>query len=133
MVERENNSFKVTAIVSAYIGGYNKTVKYVYEESYSEPVTLDGKITKWTHTNTVSPTKYLVEGNGFSFYVGMYRNRENYLDTRDGGYSLGNSSSLARCFSIHDISIPSLGDNLNVTAGTLNVNELLSFQVRLCP
>ena len=123
VVERENNSFKVTAIVSIYIDGYSKTVKYVYEESYSEPVTLDGKITKWTHTDTNWPTKYLVEGNGFSFYVGMYRNRENYLDTRDGGYSLGNSSSLARCFSIHDISIPSLGDNLNVTAGTLNVNE----------
>lgn len=123
VVERENNSFKVTAIVSSYIGGYNKTVKYVYEESYSEPVTLDGKITKWTHTDTNWPTKYLVEGNGFSFYVGMYRNYEDYIEQRDGGYSLGNSSSLVRCFSIHNISIPSLGDNLNVTAGTLNVNE----------
>lgn len=123
VVERENNSFKVTAIVSSYIGGYNKTVKYVYEESYSEPVTLDGKITKWTHTDTNWPTKYLVEGNGFSFYVGMYRNYEDYIEQRNGGYSLGNSSSLVRCFSIHDISIPSLGDNLNVTAGTLNVNE----------
>lgn len=123
VVEREDNSFKVTAIVSAYIGGYNKTVKYVYEESYSEPVTLDGKITKWTYTNTVSPTKYLVEGNGFSFYVGMYRDYLDFIAQREGGYSLGDSSWYTKYFSIHDISIPSLGDNLNVTAGTLNVNE----------
>lgn len=123
VVERENNSFKVTAIVSAYIGGYNKTVKYVYEESYSEPVTLDGKITKWTYTNTVSPTKYLVEGNGFSFYVGMNRNNVDFIAQRDGGYSLGDSSWYMKHFSIHDISIPSLGDNLNVTAGRLDVRE----------
>lgn len=123
VVERENNLFKVTAIVSSDIGGYNKTVKYVYEESYSEPVTLDGKITKWTYTDSASPTKYLVEGNGFSFYVGMNRNNVDFIAQRDGGYSLGDSSWYMKYFSIHDISIPSLGNNLNVTAGTLNVNE----------
>lgn len=123
VVEREDNSFKVTAIVSAYMGGYNKTVKYVYEESYSEPVTLDGKITKWTYTNTASPTKYLVEGNGFSFYVGMNRNNVDFIAQRDGGYSLGDSSWYIKYFSIHDISIPSLGDSLNVTAGRLDVRK----------
>ncbi len=42
VVERENNSFKVTAIVSAYIGGSNKMVKYVYEETNEEPAEPDG-------------------------------------------------------------------------------------------
>ena len=123
VVERDDDSLSVTAIVSAYIDGYSKTVKYVYEEVYTEPVTFDGKITKWTYTNSGSPTKYLVEGNGFSFYVGMNRNYKDYLGLRDGGYSLGDSSWYMKYFSIHDISIPSLGDNLSVTAGTLNVNE----------
>lgn len=37
VVERENNSFKVTAIVTISIDGSKKTVKYVYEETNEEP------------------------------------------------------------------------------------------------
>ena len=93
VVERgEGNTLSLTAIVSAYIDGYTKTVKYVYEEVYTEPVTFDGEITKWTYTNSLSPTKYLVEGNGFSFYVGMNRNNKDFIAKRDGDYSLGDSS-----------------------------------------
>lgn len=124
VVERgEGNTLSLTAIVSAYIDGYTKTVKYVYEEVYTEPVTFDGEITKWTYTNSLSPTKYLVEGNGFSFYVGMNRNNKDFIAKRDGDYSLGDSSWYMKHFSIHDISIPSLGDNLSVTDGKLKVNE----------
>ena len=90
----------------------------------TEVIEFDGTIKSWKHTDTSYPTKYEISGNHFSFKVGMYNNRENYIDSRNGGYSLGDSSWYARYFSIHDFIDESISaSTLTPTAGLLEVLE----------
>lgn len=111
----------------AYIDGGVKLIRYTYEGplttggGWSEE--FDGTIQSWTYTDTAWPTYYLVEGNGFSMEIGMYYNEESRIRTRDGSYTLGDPYWKAGQFSVRNLTINGVGQNLAPTYGSVMVNE----------
>lgn len=116
----EHNMLDFTAYVTGSVDGYTKTTKFSYKEVYTEIVEFDGTIKSWTHTETNWPTYYQIAGDNFSFEIGFYRNHENYIDYRDGGYSLGDAGTSMRYFAIRNLVID--GNSLTVSAGTVITN-----------
>lgn len=116
----EHNMLDFTAYVTGSINGFKKTTKFTYKEVYTEIVEFDGTIKSWTYTGTTYPTYYQIAGDNFSFEIGFYRDRENYIDYRDGGYSLGDASTIARYFAIRNFVVD--GNSLTVSAGTVITN-----------
>ena len=116
----EHNMLDFTAYVTGSINGFKKTTKFTYKEVYTEIVEFDGTIKSWTYTGTIYPTYYQIAGDNFSFEIGFYRNRENYIDYRDGGYSLGDASNIIRYFAIRNLVID--GNSLTVSDGTVITN-----------
>lgn len=116
----EHNMLDFTAYVTGSVNGYSKTTKFTYKEEYIEVVEFDGTIKSWTHTNTSYPTYYQIIGDNFSFEIGFYNNRENYIDNRDSGYTLGDAGWYARYFAIRNLVIS--GESLTASAGTVTTN-----------
>lgn len=116
----EHNMLDFTAYVTGSVNGYKKTTKFSYKEVYTEIVEFDGTIKSWTHTETNWPTYYQIAGDNFSFEIGFYRNHENYIDYRDGGYSLGDAGTSMKYFAIRNLVID--GNSLTVSAGTVITN-----------
>lgn len=121
------SDYMFVANLYAYIDGGVKLVRYTYEGpittggGWSEE--FDGTIQSWTYTNTSYPTYYAVKGNGFSMELGFYYNYKDYIAKRETGYTIGDSSWYARYFSVRNLVINGVGQNLTPTYGSLMVNE----------
>ncbi len=121
------SDYMFVAYLYAYVDGGVKLVRYTYEGplsvggGWSEE--FDGTIQSWTHTNTSYPTYYAVKGNGFSMELGFYYNYKDYIAKRETGYTIGDSSWYARYFSVRNLTINGVGQDLTPTYGSLMVNE----------